>query len=940
MLLCLFWLKDDIPKEEQLPKPKPSNIIIEKEEPSDDSIEEELQEDQKTTVINKPIQSSKETKHNISFNANGGIGNMAAIECINSCVLPENTFTKEGYTFIGWSIKANGDILYKDKEELNNLSKNNVIIPLYAVWSINNYEISFLNYDGSIITKEELKYNDKIEFPEDPRRAGYHFIGWDTESKVVKEDIIITAIYEIDNYEISYNLNGGILEDNDLSYNIETPVSIPNPIKEGYNFIGWTTKEESTPIKDYEIPKGTVGNKEFTANYEALEYNLIYNTNGAKEELPPVKIKYDSNFGTLPTVTKIGYDFVNWTDKDNNNVSKDTIFKETNDINIYANWNAIPYNLTYNVNGGMIDDAPTSYNIETPVRIPNPIKEGYNFIGWATKEENTPIKDYEIPEGTIGDKELIANYEPISYNIVYNANEGEGNLSNSSFKYNELGTLNKNSFTREGYNFLGWATSKEGEVLYQDEAKVYNLSSIDKDTITLYAKWEIIKLNVKYYDLFGGLLKEEIVNYGDSSIRPEDPFLDGYTFTGWNSSNVVIKSDTIYQAEYSINDYTIRYNFNTGNENDITEIHYNVTSDKITLPIPERTGYTFIGWSGTDIQGKAASVVIDSGSFGNKEFKANWQSNNYIISLNANQGSVSPDKVEINYDSEYGILPEPQRNGYTFGGWYYEDEKIEESKLMNKNFNHELKARWKVVNYIISYDLVGGSFSSLIDSYNIETPTFSLPTPIKLGYTFAGWTGSNGNTPQKNVTITTGSTGNLSYTANWEINTFSITYDLNGGQASSLPSQYTLDTETFTLNQPSRSGYDFIGWTGSNGTIPQENVTISRGSTGNRTYTANWRKYNAVDYGGITIVSTRNGVTWEYNLDGHYNPGDTNVHSGNWIVTVSDYCVDIVGTKYPASPFTYQFYIYKANSSNVLLATGNASVLGNYQNNAKTKICW
>ena len=68
--------------------------------------------------------------------------------------------------------------------------------------------------------------------------------------------------------------------------------------------------------------------------------------------------------------------------------------------------------------------------------------------------------------------------------------------------------LNKNQFTKEGYTFIGWSTSIDGDVMYNDESEISNLSSKDKDVITLYAKWEIIKLNVKYYDLFGAFIKE------------------------------------------------------------------------------------------------------------------------------------------------------------------------------------------------------------------------------------------------------------------------------------------------------------------------------------------------------------------------------------------------------------------------------------------------
>ena len=146
-------------------------------------------------------------------------------------------------------------------------------------------------------------------------------------------------------------------------------------------------------------------------------------------------------------------------------------------------------------------------------------------------------------------------------------------------------------------------------------------------------------------------------------------------------------------------------------------------------------------------------------------------------------------------------------------------------------------------SYSITYDLNGGSAVGNPTSYTEETATFSLNIPTKTGYTFTGWTGSNGSTPQISVSIQKGTIGNLTYTANWEVNpgTYTITYILNGGTVSGNPTTYTIDTDTFILNNPTRIGYTFVGWTGANGNTPQISVSVAKGMTGDLTYTANWQ---------------------------------------------------------------------------------------------------
>lgn len=126
-------------------------------------------------------------------------------------------------------------------------------------------------------------------------------------------------------------------------------------------------------------------------------------------------------------------------------------------------------------------------------------------------------------------------------------------------------------------------------------------------------------------------------------------------------------------------------------------------------------------------------------------------------------------------------------------------------------------------------------------SYNIETPTFSIPTPTKNGYTFLGWTGTDLTSASKSVTIKQGSIGNRTYKANWKANTYSITYNLNGGSISGQPTSYTIESPTLNIPRPTKTGHTFLGWTGSNGNTNQLDVSIAHGSTGNKAYTAHWK---------------------------------------------------------------------------------------------------
>ena len=180
---------------------KPIVVPVQKEViiPEDNEDKETIKEDIKVENPNKVKPSSKQElskEYKITFDSNGGYGSMESIICKldNICILNENKYTKEGYSFQGWSTKNNGVAEFQDKAELKNLSsKNGDNITLYAVWKIKFYKITFLDYDKSIIQQDKLEYNSKIILPENPTRKGYTFKNWDKELSTVKENLTINA---------------------------------------------------------------------------------------------------------------------------------------------------------------------------------------------------------------------------------------------------------------------------------------------------------------------------------------------------------------------------------------------------------------------------------------------------------------------------------------------------------------------------------------------------------------------------------------------------------------------------------------------------------------------------------------------------------------------------------------------------------------------------
>ncbi|MBQ9721691.1 MAG: InlB B-repeat-containing protein, partial [Oscillospiraceae bacterium] len=243
------------------------------------------------------------------------------------------------------------------------------------------------------------------------------------------------------------------------------------------------------------------------------------------------------------------------------------------------------------------------------------------------------------------------------------------------------------------------------------------------------------------------------------------------------------------------------------------------------------------------------TVIIPTGSMENRSYTANWTETQYTITYDLAGGTASPaNPGGYNTTTQTFTLTNPTKTGYTFAGWTGADLGSAMQSVtvtQGSTGNRSYTATWTKDTYTISYDLAGGSVTSANPtSYDVETNAFTLHNPTREHYTFAGWTGTGLDNAAQSVTVAKGSTGNRSYTAAWTPVNYSISYNLNGGnlaEGETNPNQYNIETTTFTLNNPIRTGYTFAGWTGTDLGSAAQSVTVAKGSTGNRSYTATWQ---------------------------------------------------------------------------------------------------
>ena len=284
--------------------------------------------------------------------------------------------------------------------------------------------------------------------------------------------------------------------------------------------------------------------------------------------------------------------------------------------------------------------------------------------------------------------------------------------------------------------------------------------------------------------------------------------------------------------------YTVTLDASGGDP--IRPIQYTVESEAFLLPTPVRTGYIFLGWTGEGITEPQKTMEIPQGSTGDRTYTANWQVIEYTVTLDVSGGDPL-DPITYTVETPV-ILPTPTSTGYTFLGWTGEGETTPQPTVVLPKGTTGDKiyfANWEVNSYAITLDTSGGNALDNI-RYTVKSDPIILPTPTRVGYNFVGWTGEGITTPQTEVIIPTGSTGNKAYTANWKAIEYTITLDTNGGPAVS-PIKYTVE-DSFTLPYLLRTGYEFVGWTlDGSGMIPATPLIIYYGTTGDLHYKAEWR---------------------------------------------------------------------------------------------------
>ena len=410
------------------------------------------------------------TQYTVSYNkgSNGTGTNTTANKVYGeNLTLLGATFTRTGYTQTAWNTNAAGT--GGTSYALSGSYTSEADVTLYPTWTPKTYTITLDKNGGDSDGNATATYNSStLTSVSHAARAGYSLNGYFTErsggTQIINADG--TLIANISGYT---DVSGNWIFDGDKTL-----------------FAQWT---ESAVYYTVTFSVGT----------SYTSYGSLSATNNSTSSTISSGAPLVSGTGVTFTATpNTGYEVEGWytnaecTEGKHNAGSTTYTTSISAATSVYVKFTPISYTLSYELAGGAVASAnPTSYTIESSaITLNNPTKEGYTFSGWTGTGLASATTTVTIATGSTGDRSYTATWTGYSYTVRFNANGGSGTMSDETgFVYGTNKALTANAFTRPGYTFSGWATSADGEKVYDDSQNVSILPVSNGATIDLYAVW-------------------------------------------------------------------------------------------------------------------------------------------------------------------------------------------------------------------------------------------------------------------------------------------------------------------------------------------------------------------------------------------------------------------------------------------------------------------
>ncbi len=528
-------------------------------------------------------------------------------------------------------------------------------------------------------------------------------------------------------------------------------------------------------------------------------------------------------------------------------------------VTLTAKWTPDSVQVRYNPNGGVGNRILKMWTYDqTPPSLSEdelPTRTGYTLLGYWTRKDSggTQLTDKKgVPLGTstlTAITDTYARWEPITYRIeLYDDNNNLiGQMDN--VKYDSLtlpgangkvgsSTVFSTTLSKSGHVFVGWSTVPGLSAAMYEANKLYTVGLKDTQNAIarLYPAWRAMDNYTVTYDANGGTgapaaatVREDNSGYTVSSAKPTR---DGYTFQGWATTPTAtaveyksgasygkVTADVTLYAVWKPNP-SVTYDANGGYFTTSLPVDYPSPAGTYTLTntVPVREGYDFKGWkcSKDEKTYNSGEAYALRGSYDALTFTAQWEKKIFHVTVNADAGITVTDGLAGGY--EYGADRPFTATGdgtvrvYANGVLLSPQDDGQYHITVTQDIEIKITLTKRVEYYIVSYDANGG-VNAPFDrgEYAAGDPVTVGAAPTREGYTFTGWSdGAKNYLPDE--TFPMGS-GDVTLTAQWKANRYSIVYDANGGAGDMAATELNYDDAgTIAACTYQKTGCRFTGW--------------------------------------------------------------------------------------------------------------------------------
>ena len=760
-------------------------------------------------------------------------------------------------------------------------------------------------YEGTLVTMESCVYAGETLSTEGSADLG----GKDSSGRVgaiigyqYKGNVILSDLY----YDAEQFPEGGVgATTGGSTTGSTTPKSDLNSA-EVICLLNGGTYSEGTCTGADENQSWSMGESGPVLNdYSADGFKIIFNANGgtfaenATSAVKYVKLDYVINDDGITKPSREDFAFIGWSTNKNATEPDQNLGTASGALVVYAIWNPV-YTITFSAAPGTFPNEALgvvkTVKVESGKKIA--VKDfvvpsfhmdqgvKYSFMGWSTKEEPEE-EDALVDEKGLDDLPIATDNitlyavwtEATIYTVTFDANGHGPSIANyvkvkNVYDHEKATALTDDDFEHaDGYSLdtedgSGWCIDSECSAEFDFDTPI-------EENKTLYAKWKTDEYAITYENM-SGASNPNPSEYTVDGLALVDPSWDeAHRFLGWfRDSEFKNKVSSIpagttgaltLYAEWETVTYTIIYKAGTGGIGSLSPAE-KIHDENYVLPDTTytRDGYLQSGWSVTDCGEK----VFDFGGVyeANKDtsFYPAWNIITYTIEYVCEHDCEDLDETKYprtsNVESSFGLKNLDAINGYKFGGWYKESAYTTKISNIQKGSigNLKLYGKWNVI-YNITY--VGTGNPNSAKTYTVdESVKFNKPKD-RTGYTFGGWY-SDAEFENEVTGIEKGSSGDTTIYAKWIPESYTITYELDGGENNAAnPDSYTYG-DVITLEDPSKPGYRFVGWYLTADYSGEQVAGIAASSMDDATFYAKWEKvypFLVNDYGAIKVYEGENG---------------------------------------------------------------------------------